>query len=199
MNQSYYLFWDVMPPEQRTEDPTIAPQKIDFRNWGLPFRETIRYGHKQSTVYYREYNFETKEYIQPIAKCDRAVTYDENNQAVKLTKTVAWMLSNGNWGNPFTWTEPIRSSQLFLTKRRSRIVQELKDLAVSAGLSDQILPLFEQYQTLVDSYRDAGSAKFRDAIAYSSEQWLDQVTPATGNKPRDVLVQYLSIGIVQDG
>ncbi len=195
MNQPYYLLWDVVPPEQR-EDPTIAPQKLDFRNWGLPFQEVIRFGHKQSTIYYKNYDYDSQKYTQPVVKCDRAVTY-EKNQPIKLTKTVAWMLSDGNWGVSFTFNQPINSPLEFWQKRRSRIIIELKDLAQSFDLSDRILPLFEKYQTLVDSYRDAGSAKFRDAIANSSESWLDIVTPETGNKPRDVLVEYLSIGVVE--
>ena len=187
---NHYLFWDLLPPEQR-EDPTIAPRKIDMRMFGLNQLPVIRFGHKVSTIYYKNID-----YTEPIFKCDRVANY-ENGQPVSLTRTPAFRKSNGSWGGSFTYTVAIYDPLAFWQKRRSRIIAELKKLAADTGLSAQILPVFEEYQTLVNSYRDAGSTKFRDAIANSSATWLDEVNPATGNKPRDVLDQYLSIGIVE--
>lgn len=186
----YYLFWDLLPPEQR-EDPTIAPRKIDMRMFGLTPKPVIRYGHKVSTIYYKNIDF-----TEPIFKCDRVANY-EDGQPVSLTRTPAFRKSNDSWGGSSTYTVAIYDPLAFWQKRRSRIISELKKLAADTGLSAQILPVFEEYQTLVDSYRDAGSTKFRDAIASSSELWLDIVNPDTGNKPRDVLDQYLSIGVVE--
>ena len=197
MNLAKYLFWDIIPPEQRTQSPYIAPRNIDFRNWGLPFKEVNRFGHKQSVRYYASYDFDTKEYDNVLVKVDRAVTY-EGATPIKLTRTVCWRLDNDTWGDPFTWSEPIRSPQLFLKKVRERGINELIEIAEAFGFQAQIVELFEKYQLLVDSYRDAGSAKFRNAIAIDEAAWLDALNEATGNKPRDVLVQYLSIGVVED-
>lgn len=187
----HYLFWDLLPPEQR-EDPTIAPRKIDMRMFGLNPKPVILFGHKVSTIYYKNIDF-----TAPIFKCDRVANY-EDGQPISLTRTPAFKKSDGSWGGSSTYTVAIYDPLAFWQKRRSRIVNELKKLAADTGLSAQILPVFEEYQTLVDSYRDAGSPKLRNAIASSTELWLDKVNLATGNKPRDVLVQYLSIGVVED-
>ncbi len=47
-----------------------------------------------------------------------------------------------------------------------------------------------------DSIETAVRLNLENAIAIDEAAWLDEIHAATGNKPRDVLVQYLSIGVV---
>lgn len=204
MAKPYFLFWYLVSPEQ-LEDPTIAPHKIEMRNSGLKPRPIIRFGQKQSTIYYRDYDFETGEYLQPIFKCDRAVTYDQRNNPISITRTVAWMMSNNQWGGSKTYTDPIYSPLKFLEKRRARIIDELKDLA--AKFSSEQLPLeknmigfFEQNQILINTYIFSGSTLLLEAVRHSSVPWIDlEIVGAEegSDTARKVMLQYFAIATVE--
>ena len=195
---SQYLVWNYVSPGHHPTDGnlSIAPEYIDLDFLKIPKQEVIQYGHKIEVNYYDRYDYQTKEFIERVARITRTAIYDDRGVPIKLQKTIAWKKTDGEWGGLTAWEEPIRNPKVFMQKVRARAIEELIDIAYNYGFKDKILELFEAYTLLISIYKDGGSPKLRDAIAIAEDSWLDEVNEETGNKPRDVLVQYLSIGVV---
>ena len=190
-----YKVWDssLIPPDYFVGQDINVPPKFDLNHLGFPKKETIRYGLKRTVIFYDRYNEQSSVYEDPLLSIAWQTIFDGPNP-VKQIRRCSWIWSDNTWSAPHISSQPVRNPKVFLQKRRSRIIEELVDLATKADLKDKILKLYEDYQSLIILYKDAGSLEFRDAIAESKEPWLDRVNETTGNKPREVLVKYLSIG-----
>lgn len=201
----YYKIYRYVAPENLPASLTLSPKNIIFpqqldRN--LPKKPPkIVYGERVQSVYCDRY--EGGEFHEPIIKVDYQFFRDESGFVQQKQRTISWMLESGEWSsNTKADLIPIAGELAQLAeikRRRSNIVDELKSLAKKYSteqipLTDKIREVFEANQVLINSYIDAGSPQFRDAIASSKESWLDVVVPATGNSSREVLLDYLLIG-----
>lgn len=195
-----YLVWQhiELPPEQQPLSEDINPRhEINLNHTGLPKEETEQFGLKIATTWYAEYD-EANGYQTPLAKVDRQITFEIGTGLPNsILKSLSFKFTDGTWSDPETWREPIRKPKKFLKVMRGRAIDELEDLASKFELRERILDLYEQYQAEIALFIDAGSPRFRDAIASSTDAWLDETIPATGNKPRDVITQYASIGLAK--
>ncbi len=191
------LVWNHVSPGNHPVDLCLLPEYINLDFLDLKKKEVIAYGLKKFVIYHEDYDYDSFEYLRPVASVAWQTVYDEGgNTALKQIKRISWKLSDGSWSEAKEYVEPIRNPKVFEKKRRLRVIEELIDIAVRFGFKEKILALYETYQSEVALYKDAGSVKFRNAIAIDEAAWLDEIHAATGNKPRDVLVQYLSIGVV---
>ena len=192
-----YKVWDssLIPPEYLVDVNFDAPPKFDLKQLGFPKKETISYGLKRSVIFYDRFNKDRGVYEDPLLSIAWQTIFEEVTP-IEQIRRVSWKSYATFWTHPHVSHQPVRNPKVFLQKRRSRIIEELVDLATKADLKDKILKLYEDYQSLIILYKDGGSLEFRDAIAKSKEPWLDRVNETTGNKPREVLVKYLSIGTV---
>lgn len=191
-----YKVWrsSLLAPEYLAGENFNSPPKFDLNHLGFPKKETIGYGLKRSVIFYDRYDEASGTYKDPLLSIAWQTIFDGANPVKQIRRT-NWINDDDTWNTPHISSQPIRNPKVFLQKMRSRIIEELIDVATKAGLKDKILDLYENYQSLIILYKDGGSPKFRDAIASSKEAWLDEVNEATGNKPREVLVKYLSIGV----
>ena len=191
-----YKVWrsSLLVPEYLVGEDLNVPPKFNLSHFGFPKKETIRYGLKRSVIFYDRYDEASGTYKDPLLSIAWQTIFD-GASPVKQIRRTNWINDDDTWNTPHISSQPVRNPKVFLQKMRSRIIEELIDVATKAGLKDKILDLYENYQSLIILYKDGGSPKFRDAIAKSNEAWLDEVNEATGNKPRDVLVKYLSIGV----
>ena len=202
---STYKIYRYREPWQLPSSLDVHPGDIIFPeqlNKNLPKQPIIYLGERRKSIYYDRY--ENKEYFDPIIKIAYAFKRDEQGLVYEKIKTIAWCLENNKWSTQIQQDSiPVISEAEKLQeikRRRENIINELKGLAKNFSTAElpleaKILQVFEENQILINSYIDAGSPKFRNALAESTESWLDVVIPATGNKSRDVLVQYLSIGL----
>ncbi len=195
-----YLVWQhiELPPEKQPLSEDLNPRhEINLNHTGLPKEETEQFGLKIATTWYAEYD-EAKGYQTPLAKVDRKITFQIGTGLPNsILKSLSFKYTDGTWSDPETWREPIRKPKKFLKTMRDRAIDELEDLASQFGLRVKILELYEQYQAEIALFINAGSPKFRDAIAASSESWLDEINPITGNTPREVITSYASIGLAK--
>ena len=202
---NYFKIYRYREPFELPQSLDIHPGSIIFPeqlNKNLPKEPTIYLGERRQTIYYDRY--EDEQYKDPIIKIAYAFKRDDAGLVYEKIRTIVWCLESGKWSSQTQQDSiPVVSEALKLQeikRRRSNIIDELKGLAkkfstAEIPLEAKILAVFEENQLLINSYIDAGSAKFRNAIASSSESWLDAVVPATGNKSRDIIVSYLSIGL----
>lgn len=196
------LVWNHVSPGHHPKDGdlSILPEYIDLEFLDLYKNTESQYGLKLSVLFYEHWDEETNKYSNPIAKVIWQTHFDESTNPpspVKQVKTVTWRLDNGEWSEDKIKTIPVRNPKVFLQKMRSRVIEELIDLANKFNLADKLKALYEEHSILIQIYEKGGSPKFRDAIANSSEEWLN--SPSTdGRTVRDVIVQYLSIGVVED-
>ena len=202
---TFYKIYRYLEPWELRSNLSQHPGYIifpDSLNRNLPKKPTIHLGERRKSVYYDR--FENGEYIDPIIKVEYSFKREDQGLVYEKLRTICWQLENDKWSSDVqTDVIPVVSEGEKLReikRRRANIIDELKGLAKKFTTSDipleaKILEIFEENQLLINSYIDAGSAKFRDAIGSSKEDWLDTIIPATGNKSRDVLVQYLSIGL----
>ena len=195
-----YLVWQhvELEPDQYPERLSISPRYlIDLNHTGLPKDELEQFGLKTATIWYAAHDQENG-FQTPLARVDRETTFDPLTRLPNpIVKSLSFKFDGEGWSEPETWIEPIKKPKKFLKTMRSRAIDELEDLAARFELRPMILELYEQYQSEVALFIEAGSPKFREAISASTESWLDKITPATGNKPRDVIVQYASIGLAR--
>ena len=185
--------WLHLDEIYQSDNDLSKPPTFDLRRH-FHKKEITSFGLKKSVTFYAEYDPETEIYSIPVCAISWQVIFDGNNPKTQIKRT-AWII-NGKFQPIHEIKLKIEKPKVFLQTMRARIIEELIDLAVNFGFEEKIKALYEKYSSLVYIYKEGGSPKFRDAIASSKESWLDEVIPATGNKPRDVLVQYLSIGVV---
>lgn len=190
------------------KDLYLSPSGIIFPtqlNKELPKYQDIIQGERRRTIFYDRYDRETKSYLEPIIKLDYAYKRDKQGLVTEKIRTISWMLENGKWSKK-TQTDVIpyvkeedRLNEI--ERRRANIIRELKGLAKKfstpkLNLEERIPEIFEKYQLEKGMYVDAGSSRFRDAIAKDKEKWLDKTIKVTGNSSREVLYSYLSIGVI---
>lgn len=177
----------------------IFPQQL---NTNLPKKVDLRRGERRRSTYYDR--VVDNRYIEPIVKIDYAFHRDEFGLVHQKLQTISWMLENEKWSSSVqTDRIPVVSEAeklLEIKRRRLNIVTELKSLGKKYStpefdLSGKTLEIFEEFQLLINSYVDAGSTKLRNAFLTNKAEWLDEVNPVTGNKPRDIFVAYFSIGV----
>lgn len=203
MNKPQAIVWNFISPEYHppTGNLSTLPTYIDFRFVNIIREKDIKFGLVKSHIYYEYFDFEQKKYINPLVNISWDTFFDEDNNLLlpfKRIRKFSCLLSDGTWSEPIEKVEPIRKPKVFLQKMRGRVIEELIDIADSSGLGDKIRTLYEAHSQEIFIYKEGGSPKFRDAIATADEAWLDILNSETGNKPRDVIVQYLSIGVVDD-
>lgn len=198
------LAWNFVSPGHHppSGDLAIIPEYIDLDFLGLFKKEFTKYGRKISVIYYQDFDDASDRYSNPIARVVWNTKFDKSQNPpipIKQIKKISWRSSDGKWSSDKLATLPIRNPEVYLSVMRSRVIDELTYLAAEFGLKEQILELYKKYQRQIILYKDGGSPQFRDAIATENDEaWLDRVNPKTGNKPRDVLVKYLSISVVED-
>lgn len=196
------IVWNHVSPGNHPSDGNLEllPEYIDLDFLGLFKDDFGKYGLKLSVIYYENWDKATKIYSNPVARVIWKTKFDDaqNLSYPKLqTKKVSWKLNNGRWSEDKVSTIPIRNPKVFLQKMRERVIEELIDLATKFNLAEQIKALYEQHPTEIYTYKEGGSTKFRSAIANSREEWLD--APLTdGRTVRTVIIEYLSIGVVED-
>ncbi|MDJ0570271.1 MAG: hypothetical protein QNJ53_14685 [Pleurocapsa sp. MO_192.B19] len=191
------LVWNHVSPGNHPVDLCLLPEYINLDFLDLKKKEVIAYGLKKFVIYHEDYDYDSFEYLSPVASVAWQTVYDEGgNTPLKQIKRISWKLNDGSWSEAKEYVEPIRNPKVFQQKRRGRVIEELIDIGTQYGFKAKILALYEKYQSQIGLYKDGGSPKFRNAIVTDEAAWLDVVNEATGNKPRDVLVQYLSIGVV---
>lgn len=205
MANTDYKIYRYLEPWQLPSSLDVHPGHIIFPdqlNKNLPKEPTIYLGERRKSTYYDR--FENGEYVDPIIKIAYAFKRDDKGFVYEKVKTIVWCLKDDNWSSQtqIDFIPVVSESEkiIEIKRRRTNIINELKGLAkkfdtVELPLESRILTVMEENQLLVNSYIDAGSAKFRDAIAQSNADWLDEVVVATGNKPRDIFLTYLSIGL----
>lgn len=205
MSTRHYKIYRYRQPWQLPPSLDIHPGDIIFPeqlNRDLPKQTIIELGERRQSIYYDRYR--DGEYLDPIIKVDYVFNRDERGFVFEKVRTISWCLEDGTWSQQ-TQKDfiPVVSQAEQITelkRRRENIINELKGLAkkystTQLPLEAKILEVFEANQVLINSYIDAGSPKFRDAISISTEPWLDEVVVATGNTSRDILLSYLSIGL----
>ncbi|MEM8828765.1 MAG: hypothetical protein AAGE96_05340 [Cyanobacteria bacterium P01_G01_bin.19] len=199
---AHAIAWNYVTPGHHPPDGNleILPEYIDLDFLDLYKNEISKYGLKLSVLFYENYDQATDKYSNPVAKVIWQTQFDTNQNPPSPTeqiKTVGWMLDNGKWSEDKVKTIPVRNPKVFLQKMRSRVIDELVDLADKFNLADKLKTLYEQHSTEIYIYKEGGSPKFKQAIAASNEQWL--TLPSTdGRTVRDVIIDYLSIGVVED-
>lgn len=186
-------------------DPEVAPLSqgvnprhlLNLNQLGLEKHKEYRYGLKISTIWYAQYDEQKNRYDTPLARVIRQTMFDDNGIPTKITKSLSLKYQSSGWSDPYVWTERVDKPKKFLKVMRSRAVDELEDLAAKFGLAAKILELYDKHQSEILLYQNSGSTAFRDAVAADTSKWLDEVNQITGNKPRDIIVQYASIGVMQ--
>lgn len=195
-----YKIYAFVPLEDMPTSLSTPPFAVDFKT-GLVtnlLKETVIFrGERINSSYYAKYNQALQELENLILKVDYTFDRDEEGLLVRKTKLISWMLEDGTWGDStkkeVSYMIDEREKLREIKIRRSNLVDELKGLGRQVGLSEKLIPFFEEYQVLINQYVDSGSHNLRDAIAASQEAWLDEIIVQTGNKPRDVLIDYFSI------
>lgn len=200
----------------RYREPWQLPQSLDVHPGSIIFDEgkdltkrlpkysTIYLGERRKSVYYDRYDKDTQQYAEPIVQVVYGFKRDEKGLVTEKVRNIQWYLESGNL-SPDGQLDiiPITEDATKLKeieRRRSNLINELKGLAKKfstdeLNLEIKIPEIFEKYQLEKGMYVDAGSARFRDAIASDNTDWLDETIVATGNTSRQVLTQYLSIGL----
>ena len=191
-----YKVWNsnLIPPEYHINIVKDAPPSFNLSLLGFPKLETIKYGLKQSVVFYDRHD--GKNYLDPLCRVIWQTAFDGAVPSLQK-RSVSWKLVEGGWSQPHLSDEPIRNPKVFLQKMRSRVIEELIDLATNFGLGTEIKALYEQHATEIYIYIEGGSPKFRNAIDSESLKWLKR-SSSDGRTVKDVIVQYLSIGVVEN-
>ena len=202
-NRPQAIVWNYVDPEYHPPNGNLSalPKYVDFKFLDIIKQENVQFGLIKSHIYHESYDFDTEQYLNPLVYISWDTFFNEDEKPplpFKRIRYVSFLLSDESWSEPTAKIEPVRNPKVFLQKMRGRVIEELIDIADSSGLGDKIRTLYEAHSQEIYIYKEGGSPQFRDAIAATDEAWLDILNPETGNKPRDVLVQYLSIGVVND-
>lgn len=204
---NFYKIYRYIDPEDQPQNLSKHPGSIIFPdqlNRNLPKRTDIILGERRRTTYFDRY--ENDQFIEPIIEINYHFERDQQGLVFEKMRSIAWMLESEAWSEEtqVDYIPVVGAAEKLaeIKRRRYNIISELKGLAKKFSTAEnqlerRILEIFEENQLLINTYIDAGSSKFRNAIQNSDQAWLDVVIPATGNKSRDVLTQYLSIGLVQ--
>ena len=187
--------WLYLPAIHHPSDGNLEkPPEFDLKRY-LHRVEVTKYGLKRSVIFYGKYDESSDRYSRPLCTVTWENIFDGLTPKKQIKKT--FWLQNGKSKLVDKQNLIIQQPKVFLQKMRSRVVEELIDLADKFKLADKLKSLYEQHPTEIYIYKEGGSPKFRDAIANSSEEWLD--SPSTdGRTVKDVIVQYLSLGVVED-
>lgn len=198
MTNQNYLLWQYveLEPEQHPARASINPRYIiDLNHTDLPKEEPEEFGVKTASIWYATHDAENG-FQTPLARVERETTFDPVTRLPNpIVKSLSYVYEDGTWSEPQSWTEPIKKPKKFLKTMRSRAIDELEDLAAQFDFRPRILEIYEEFQSEVALFVEAGSPKFRDAIVAAEHEWLDITNPATGNKPREVIILYASIGL----
>ncbi|MEM7756569.1 MAG: hypothetical protein AAF298_00355 [Cyanobacteria bacterium P01_A01_bin.40] len=170
------------------------PPEFDLKRY-LHRKEISKFGLKRSVTFYGTYDQTSDQYDVPLCAVSWQTVFDGTTPKEQIKRT-AWLF-NGKWLNLDEQILKIEQPKVYLQAMRRRVIEELNDLADQFGLADKLKTLYEAHPNEIYVYKEGGSPQFRQAIASSTESWLD--LPSTdGRTVRDVIVQYLSIGVVEN-
>lgn len=199
--------WGLIPLESHPQDGDLKtlPVTTNFSFIDVQKEETLELSLdesgttylKRSHVFYESYDI-INLYIKPLVSITWDTFFDDNKTPISRIRSVSFLLSNGDWSEAVEKTEPIRKPELYLRKMRGRVVEELIDIADRSNLGDKIRLLYTAFSQEIYIYKESGNSNFRDAIKNLEQDWLDVVNPDTRDSPRDVLINYLSIGLIND-
>lgn len=156
-------------------------------------QEISKFGLKKSVIFYADYEEESDKYYLPLCTITWKTIFDGATPK-KQVKYTSWLI-DGKMSLLDKFELKIEKPKIFMQKMRSRVIEELIDLGDKSGLGDKLKALYENHSKEIYIYKEGGSPKFRDAIYSSKEQWLDLPSADQGTV-RDVIFQYLSIGVV---
>ncbi|MEL6493561.1 MAG: hypothetical protein AAFQ41_00375 [Cyanobacteria bacterium J06623_7] len=185
--------WFYINPIHHPSDGNLnKPPEFDLGRH-LHRVEISRYGLKRSVTFYAEYS-QSEGYSIPLCTISWRTVFDGVVPKTQIKRTS--LLKDGTWEIIGEQTLVIEKPKLFLQKMRSRVIEELIDLADKFGLGTKLKALYEEHATEIYIYKEGGSPIFRSAIANSQEEWL-KLPSTDGRTVRDVIVDYLSIGVAE--
>ena len=193
-----YKIWssNLVTPEYHIGANYDAPPTFQLKDLGFDKQEITKFGLKKSLIFYDGYDEASDKYKDPLLAISWQTIF-ENGTPKKQIRRTSWMLDDGKWSQSHESIQQVREPKLFLQKMRSRVIEELIDLADKFGLGERLKALYEENATEIYIYKEGGSPKFRDAIASSTEEWLERDS-TDGRTVRDVILDYLAIGMVSD-